>query len=169
VPLDWHDFPIGDPSQPVSASLPPQPIVLPSGATRAAVRVFVTGHGQGNLDNCGEFCAQDHHLLVDGAEAATQTIWRDDCDQNPVSNQHGSWMYARANWCPGADVKPWRIDLGARPQAITLSYTTQDYVNTCSPTNCSTGTCALRTGCDYDGGNHTPPIYAFSAIAIGYR
>jgi hypothetical protein len=169
TPLPWRDFPIGDPSQPAAASLPPQAVMLAPGATGALVRVTVTGHGQGNKDNCGEFCSQNHQLLVDGTAAASTDVWRDDCDQNPISNQHGTWMYARAGWCPGEDVKPWRADLGPRPPAFSLSYATDAYVNTCSPTNCVPADCALRTACAYDGGNHTPPFYAFSALVISYR
>ncbi len=169
LPLTWSDFPIGDPTRPVSGSLLPTQMMLPDGATGAALRVLVTGHGQGNLYNCGEFCTQDHQVTVDGQTAATQTIWKDDCDQNPINNQHGSWMYARANWCPGEPVPVWRADLGPRAAPFTVGYTTEDYVNTCTPTNCQVFSCALGTGCAFDGGNHTEPFYAFSALLIAYR
>jgi hypothetical protein len=168
IPLAWHDFQIGNPAFPVAQAVPPQAVVLPASATGAAVRVTVTGHGQGNLDNCGEFCPKDHTVLVDGQKVVTQTIWRDDCDQNPI-HQKGSWQYPRAGWCPGADVKPWRVDLGARPQTFTVGYAIDPYVNTCSPESCSVLDCSLGTGCAYDGGNHTPPMYAFSALVIAYR
>jgi len=167
--LPWRDFPIGDPAQPIEASLPPQPVVLAAGATGAAVRVTVTGHGQGNKDNCGEFCTQDHRLLVDGQLVEAHTVWRDDCDQNPIMIQHGTWMDPRAGWCPGEDVKPWRVDLGSRPSSFTVAYSTDPYVNSCRPENCVPGDCALFTGCAYDGANHTPPFYAFSALLISYR
>jgi hypothetical protein len=169
LPLAWSDFPIGDPSQPVSKSLSAQPVVLPDGATRATVRVLVTGHGQGNQDDCGEFCSLGHHVLRDGAEAAGQMIWRDDCASNPVSGQHGTWQYARAGWCPGSTVTPWRVDLGATPSSFLLGYALDDYVNGCSPTSCQPTHCALGTSCAFDSGNHTPPFYALSALVIAYR
>ena len=31
----------------------------------------------------------------------TQEIWRDDCGENPLYPQGGTWIYDRANWCPG--------------------------------------------------------------------
>ena len=169
IPLPWHDFQIGDPTMPLDKALPPQAVVLPQSATGAALRVNVTGHGQGNLDNCGEFCEKEHRVLVDGKEVGKQTIWRDDCDQNPIKNQKGTWQYSRAGWCPGADVKPWRVDLGMQPQTFMISYGMEPYVNTCSPTSCTVSDCALGTPCAYDGGNHTPPMVAFSAAIIAYR
>jgi hypothetical protein len=175
LPLPWNKlppedkFPIGDPSHPVSGSLPAQTVTLPPGATHAAVRVTVTGHGQGNNLNCGEFCSLTHTLLVDGAAVQSRAIWRSDCDQNPINNQGGTWKYARANWCPGADVKPWLVDLGGRTAPLKLTYGVSNYVNTCSPSNCNQSTCALGTGCNYDSGLHTEPIEAFSALVIVYR
>ena len=26
-------------------------------------------------------------------------------------NEHGTWVYGRAGWCPGLDVTPWEIDV----------------------------------------------------------
>jgi hypothetical protein len=169
LPLAWKDFPIGDPGQPVAQSVPAASVELPVGATRASVRVLVTGHGQGNQDDCGEFCALGHHLSRDGVEVAMQTLWRDDCATNPVSPQHGTWQLDRAGWCPGSTVAPWRIDLGATPASFTLAYSVDAYVNGCSPGACMQSVCSLGTGCAFDGGNHTQPYYAFSALVIAYR
>ena len=170
LPLAWGEFPIGDPSAPTAASVPAETVQLPPDATSAAVRLFVTGHGQGNTDNCGEFCELVHHLGVDGAEAASLDVWRADCDQNPINNQKGTWMYSRAGWCPGADVKPWRADLGVRTGSLTLDYAIDPYVNQCSPTDCLLSSCAFAlASCAYDGGTHTPPRYVLSAAVIAYR
>jgi hypothetical protein len=167
-PLAWRDVLIGDPAQPISASLPTAGVAM-TGVSRLKVRVLVTGHGQGNRDNCAEFCGLDHTLLVDGQPAATRNIWRDDCAANPVKTQKGTWQLERAGWCPGADVRPWTIDLGARPESFTLDYAIDSYINSCRPDSCDLIQCALGTGCAYDGGNHTPPNYALSAVVIGYR
>ena len=31
----------------------------------------------------------------------TQEIWRDDCGEVALYPQGGTWVYDRANWCPG--------------------------------------------------------------------
>ena len=170
LPLPWSNFNIGDPTQPVSSSLPEQTVTLPSGATRAAVRINATGHGQGNLDNCGEFCTLNHTLLINNLLEKQFAVWRDDCAKNPVSPQNGTWMYDRAGWCPGADVKPITIDLGPRAGAFQVGYAIDSYVNTCSPgPSCDTSSCTLGTSCDFDGGSHTTPFIEFSALVIAYR
>ncbi len=28
-----------------------------------------------------------------------------------VPNQHGTWLYGRAGWCPGGAVQPWLVDV----------------------------------------------------------
>jgi hypothetical protein len=170
LPLPWSNFNIGDPSQPVSTSLPPQMVTLPAGTTHAAVRVNATGHGQGNADNCGEFCTLNHSLLVNNLLQKQFAVWRDDCAQNPLNKQNGTWMYSRAGWCPGSDVKPITIDLGARSGPFSVGYAIDSYVNTCSPgATCNTASCTLGTSCDYDGGSHTTPFIDFSAVVIAYR
>jgi hypothetical protein len=173
TPLPWSDFNVGDPAQPIASSLPPQSLSLAPGASHGAVRVTVTGHGQGNSDNCAEFCSKQHTLTIDGMKAQQQPVWRNDCAQNPINNQGGNWQPNRANWCPGADVKPWRIDLGARAKPFTVGYTMEDYVNTCNGDpgkTCTLSSCVFGPStCAYDDGNHTRPFYMFSALLISYR
>mgnify|MGYP000901333810 CR=1 FL=1 len=177
TPLPWDRLPAGDPKQEVDKALVPTEIA-PGMAASMALRLVVTGHGQGNSDNCAEFCDLTHTVLVDGTMVAQKNIWRDDCDQNPVKNQKGTWMYPREGWCPGADVKPWTIDLGARAKPFTIKYgtpgylngmTLDPYINTCQPNNCMARTCAFGNPCAYDGGAHTEPNFLVSAAVIGYR
>jgi hypothetical protein len=170
LPLSWGNFNVGDPSQPVSSIVPAVVINLPAGATQAAVRAIVTGHGQGNQDNCAEFCDLQHSLLVNGTTVQQHSVWRNDCAQNPINNQHGTWQAAREGWCPGADVKPWIIDLGTPPSTFTIGYGLASYVNQCRPgPQCDTSTCVFGTSCDFDGGLHTQPYVALSAVVIAYR
>jgi hypothetical protein len=171
--LPWGDFEVGVPGNPIAGSLPPQPVSLAPGASRGAVRVTVTGHGQGNSENCAEFCAKNHALTIDGAQQPQHQVWRNDCAQNPINNQGGNWQPNRANWCPGADVKPWRIDLGARSQPFTVGYAMDNYVNTCNGDpgkTCMLPSCVFGPStCAYDNGGHTRPFYMFSALLISYR
>jgi hypothetical protein len=167
----------GDPSKPVSASVPPQSLALPAGASAFEVRSFITGHGQGNADNCAEFCERRHTLTVQGTAHPLQ-VWRDDCAKTAVPNQQGSFQYPRAGWCPGALVTPWSIDVtadlaGAAGAPATVAYDVESYVNTCRPEAAPDGgacvDCALGTGCAFDGGNHTEPSYFVSSMLVAYR
>jgi len=147
----------GDPSKPVSSSVPPQEITPPKSATSFALRTLVTGHGQGNADNCAEFCSRNHTLAVGGTPHA-QEIWRDDCKTTGAPGQQGTWQYPRAGWCPGADVRPWIADITADAAAggpLKLAYAVEDYENTCRPDAAVCEGCTLGTGCEYDGGSHT--------------
>ncbi len=161
----------GDPGQPLSSSLPPQTVTLPSGATSFGVRATITGHGQGNLDNCAEFCSEDHTWQVGGAPN-TKTIWRTDCASYPSS---GTYQYSRAGWCPGADVVPWDFDVtsqvGPGP-TVTLAYGVTPYVNTCNagaPDGGLCAGCAAGESCAYDGSGHTQPFYYVQSLLIGFR
>jgi hypothetical protein len=173
TPLPWGNINIGDPANTIAGQLKPQTLSLAPGASHGAVRVTVTGHGQGNSDNCAEFCPQNHWLTVDGTALPKQQVWKPDCDQNPINNQGGNWQSARAGWCPGEDVKPWRIDVGAHTKPFTVGYGIDDYVNTCNGDpgkTCTLSTCVFGPStCAYDGSSHTAPFYMFSALLISYR
>ncbi|HEY6461040.1 MAG TPA: peptide-N-glycosidase F-related protein [Polyangiaceae bacterium] len=187
VPL-WPGTPVaqawyGDPATPIASSIPPQTVTLPAGASSYALRSFVTGHGQGNADNCSEFCSRTHTLTV-GSTANTATVWRTDCASTPnVKSQCGTATDSRAGWCPGADVKPWVVDVtgqvGAGP-TTTIAYDVAGYTdtscgcNTCRPGAVPDGgTCAgcvfSGTTCSYDGSLHTQPFYYVSSALIAYE
>lgn len=60
-----------------------------------------TGHGFGfDANNCGEFCNNIQHVEVNGTEHWTWDIMQE-CAQNPLYPQGGTWIYDRAGWCPG--------------------------------------------------------------------
>jgi hypothetical protein len=171
VPV-WHRKYVtyGDPAKPIAMSVPEQDITLPEG-TSYALRTLVTGHGQGNASNCAEFCKRVHTITA-GATPHAEQIWRADCATTAVPDQEGTWKYARAGWCPGADVKPWIIDITpdiADGSSIKVAYTVADYENTCRPDAAVCAGCALGTGCEYDGGSHTEPNYQLSTLLIAYE
>lgn len=60
-------------------------------------------NGGANTDNCSEFCDREHSISVDGTTRFTWNVWNE-CGDNPVFPQGGSWLYDRAGWCPGAGV-----------------------------------------------------------------
>jgi len=131
---------------PVEAQVVPTTIDGPINSAR--LRTFITGHGWNNAINCAEFCAKTHTFTVD-EESHDREVWRDDCDQTETDGtQLGTWEYARAGWCPGAQVHPWNIDLVLDDASTNLSYGVQDFVWS---------------------GNGDQPYYYVSALLIDYR
>mmetsp|Transcript_93559 Transcript_93559/g.164893 ORF Transcript_93559/g.164893 Transcript_93559/m.164893 type:complete len:903 (-) Transcript_93559:38-2746(-) len=62
-----------------------------------------TGHGwSGSTEQCGEYCHAVYHLQINGQKALHITEWRDDCSDNPISRQYGTWELSRNGWCPGS-------------------------------------------------------------------
>ncbi len=60
-----------------------------------------TGHGFGfDNNNCGEFCNNMQTVEVNNTPIATWDILQE-CADNPLYPQGGTWIYDRAGWCPG--------------------------------------------------------------------
>ncbi len=73
---------------------------------------------------------------------------------------------------PGAEVRPWIEDVSAAlPAGATtqVRYDVEAYENTCRPDAPVCTGCSLGTGCEYDGGNHTTPVYELSAALTLFR
>lgn len=167
---------VGVPSRPVSNDAPNRQITVPESICGLGVRAIITGHGQGNRDNCSEFCPKTHFFKVNGKSHGS-SVWREDCATTAVQGQHGTFTYSRAGWCPGADVRAIAIDVGgdvsmdakAKKAAFPVAYDVEGYDNTCRPDNCNLSACVFGTACAYDNGAHTEPYYALTAVLIGYR
>ncbi|MEM6295714.1 MAG: peptide-N-glycosidase F-related protein [Myxococcota bacterium] len=171
VPL-WprRELTVGDPMNPLGEQLDAAALEVPMDAAKVEMWTVISGHGQGNLNNCAEFCQLAQGFLV-GAGAVRRTIWRDDCDQNPIQGQQGTWTLPRAGWCPGDIVQPWVEDItehAAPGSSVSVTYDIEEYENTCRPDAPMCMGCALGTGCDYDGGNHTAPTIQVSSAAVVY-
>jgi len=104
--------------------LPAKTLALPSGTAHARLRVTPSGHGFDNSDFCAEFCERDYSVRINGSERFRQSMWREDCGYNPVFPQAGTWLYDRANWCPGAEAwthfHDYQPDAGASSVALDL-------------------------------------------------
>ena len=74
----------------------------PDRTVSAAFRFIVTGHGS-DVNQCCEFASHYYNLNLNGSSILQQQIWRD-CGFNELYPQGGTWIYNRANWCPGATV-----------------------------------------------------------------
>lgn len=138
------------------------------GAREAHIRLVTTGHGWGdnNTGNAAEFYHAIHHLQINGEDTFEQDLWTE-CYPNPdgCNNQHGTYKYERAGWCPGSISQPYVYDLTHYlwMTPFNMSYIFQpSYMDQCHPHNpdCVTGvTCP---NCN-DGSN---PFYRVSCYVI---
>ena len=102
-----------------------------TGAQAARLKVRVTGHGADNPELCSEFCPKNHYWKLNGAALGQRLVWRDNCDVNPLKAQGGTWVYDRANWCPGAEVWTYDLDFPTSTnlaQPVTLDYDVEPHV-----------------------------------------
>jgi hypothetical protein len=93
--------------------MPARALNLDPQAQQFSLRMAPSGHGFVNALNCAEFCNRDYYVYVDGQKVAEQAMWRNDCGLNGLWPQAGTWLYNRANWCPGDRVNSYRHDLSA--------------------------------------------------------
>lgn len=101
--------------------LPLKNVDIDSTTTGLLLTTNFSGHGFINALNCAEFCEKDYYVNVDGSRVATQAIWRDDCGLNPIWPQAGTWLYDRANWCPGDKSLTRRHDLTSSLNGPTMN------------------------------------------------
>lgn len=80
------------------------------GETMARVKATTTGHGFGQGANCAEFCNNVHSLEVNGAEQWSWQIMQE-CADNPLYPQGGTWVYDRAGWCPGMEGELYEFEI----------------------------------------------------------
>lgn len=93
--------------------LPAVTVPVHNQAQEAVFRFTPTGHGFINALNCAEFCNKYFRLFKDGNQISQHDMWRDDCGMNPIYPQGGTWLYDRANWCPGDDAIIFADELGS--------------------------------------------------------
>lgn len=100
-------------------------------ATYAELTFTPTGHGFGDAENCAEFCAKTFDVISNGTNAGQELIWKDDCGENALFPQPGTWLYDRANWCPGEQVPKFLFDLTPTTVAgnNTIDVNFQNYVS----------------------------------------
>lgn len=108
----WQgSFPYGSASDPIENHLNPQSRIVPAQTDHAKFRFVPTGHGFGGNENCAEFCPKSYYLFLDNVQRGQNLIWRATCGLNPLFPQAGTWIYDRANWCPGASVQVFDHDI----------------------------------------------------------
>jgi len=119
-PLWRGTYYYGKASDPIETSVADITLNTPLTANFAEMKMFITGHGGDNNENCAEFCKKWYKFKVDGNVVDQRDIWRDDCGSNFLYPQSGTWVYDRGNWCPGDLV---RTNIHKVPASLTASPT----------------------------------------------
>jgi hypothetical protein len=83
-----------------SAQMPEVKVATSEYASSFKLQFVPTGHGQS-----GEFTSGvSYTAKVNGSVVGGENIWKDDCGFNAIWPQGGTWIFDRANWCPGEAV-----------------------------------------------------------------
>jgi len=104
--------------------LTPQAITPKNDVMMHSVKTRTTGHRFGEPSQCSEFCQRNHQVYVNGQKRFEWLLWNE-CGDNPVFPQGGTWTLDRAGWCPGAPVGDYDHDITSfvsAGQPITLDY-----------------------------------------------
>jgi hypothetical protein len=130
----WNGgFNYGQSGDPIESHLVPKSIVIPDSVAGARWKSRITGHGMDTPQNCAEFCPKHHYFKVDGVQQYDRLVWRDNCDLNPLFPQGGTWVYDRSNWCPGAEVWTYDMEISSfitPGDTVILDHDAQPYTST---------------------------------------
>lgn len=97
----WHGSPGYGGTTSIDSSFTNRNLTAPTGTESAALKFLVTGHGS-DANGCCEFASHYYNVMLNSTNVDTKQIWRSDCGANELYPQTGTWIYERANWCPGA-------------------------------------------------------------------
>ena len=119
--------------------MPAKTVATMSDAEEFEFRFTPSGHGQDGEFTPGIF----YYLNIDGNTVGSNEMWKDDCGLNAIYPQGGTWIFNRANCCPGESVSTFRHDL--TPYITPGSPATFDMDFTAfNPTNGASYTCAMQ-------------------------
>ncbi len=131
----WQgSFKYGDSALPFDSAVRAIAVGAKFGPSIARLRILQTGHGMDDSENCAEFCNKYRRILWNDSLVDQRQIWRT-CGDNPLYPQAGTWLFNRANWCPGGIVHPDCYDLPIErglPYKIDLDM--EPYLNRKNPT-----------------------------------
>ena len=148
--------------------LVPKKLLIEQNSTAAMVKMISTGHSFDNNINAAEFNPVNYHLKIDGTQTHTQYNWDDDCGENPIYPQGGTWIYNRANWCPGKRAQAFDHEItpyinGGDSIEINIDFDSFSW----SP---HPGTsCPIQGGICYNGGLGQTPVYIIDCQLFQYE
>ncbi len=97
-------MPYGNAANPIENYLQPDTFTVDANTNIVLLKVTQSGHGY-DATECAEFCSKTRDVYFDNNLVETKSVWRL-CGTNPIYPQGGTWVYDRANWCPGGFVYP---------------------------------------------------------------
>ncbi len=139
-------FAYGNAANPIDNNVTAVTRTAPLGTQSTEMKVLITGHGS-DANQCCEFASHSYEAKVNGNSLGKTAIWRADCGSNEVYPQGGTWIYDRANWCPGATVTPYTHKLTGVTGLAT--YTTDLDFDAYTNTNTSYGSYNLQANALY--------------------
>jgi len=98
-------FAVGKTDDPIESHLIPKNFSYAAPVTYAILKNTISGHGSDD-NGCGEFCSKYYQQFINGNQIAQKQLWRSSCGENNIYPQTGTWLFERANWCPGEIVYP---------------------------------------------------------------
>lgn len=110
--------------------LPERKISFMPSETAAFLRIIPSGHGFDNNVNCAEFCPRSYYVKVNSTQVSSNLMWDDKCGFNPIYPQAGTWIYNRANWCPGTTAKIFNHNISSyisHSDTVAVDLDIQDY------------------------------------------
>lgn len=131
-------FAYGNTSDPIENHLVEKIYQYSNSAAKAFVKNTISGHGSDD-NGCGEFCSKYYDLKINGAQVSQTQLWKSDCGYNNIYPQTGTWLYERANWCPGQTVYPIKHDVTSLTSPATTFSVDMDMEPYTSPTQSNAG------------------------------
>lgn len=131
------DYNYGHGATPINTALGTVSRTAPAGTVSAELKMNITGHG-GDNKACAEFCPNVYNIAMNGNPLVQQPFFRSDCSENDLYFQTGTWIYARAGWCPGAAVNTYThklTGLGSGAYTIGMSFPAYTSVYTSAGTS----------------------------------
>ena len=97
-------FKYGNKKDPIENHLKPTTINANQNSVFSKIKIHQTGHGM-DANGCGEFCSKYRDIIFNDKILDHKDLWME-CGDNPLYPQAGTWIFDRANWCPGYLVQP---------------------------------------------------------------
>ena len=120
------NYAYGDVKDPIENHLIPMSFTATNNTAFSKIKVHQTGHGM-DANGCGEFCNKYRDILFNGNIVDHKSIWKS-CGDNPLYPQAGTWIFDRANWCPGYLLQPDEVLLDTKKgELYTVDLNMQPY------------------------------------------
>jgi len=106
------NYKYGYKDDPIENHLVPKTITANLETAFSLIKVHQTGHGM-DANGCGEFCSKYRDIVFNNEIVDHKDLWKE-CGNNPLYPQAGTWIFDRANWCPGYLVQPDEVLLNTK-------------------------------------------------------